>query len=180
MKILVPETTSLMGAQVAESARAIGHSVYSCHLPELLDDRCRAAMGWTCPIDTEDIDAAVLCGTGGGDTLTCARRHRIPVALVLSPGRASVRAAIADATGYLEGHSRVAEAAASHALRSRGIDAGSRAVVKRHDGGLAVELRLPPVDDPTANAVAIVVHDALRGFDHWATSIDITVPRSAA
>jgi hypothetical protein len=88
-----------MGAALAATARKLGHVVYACHEVSADGDaRCVADRGLPCPLDTQPIDLAVLSGNAGGDTLTCAQRRRVPVALVLSPDRRSVRAALAVAS----------------------------------------------------------------------------------
>ena len=72
-------------------------------------------------------------------------------------------------------HCRIAEGAMRQALTFRGIDAAAASVVvRRRKGGLDVKLQLPDgVDRSTNNAVAIVVHDALRQFDP--NGIDIAI-----
>jgi len=177
MNVLVPESASPLGADVADAARALGHVVFRCHEVDSADPRCVADRGLACPLDAHRIDVAVLCGRAGGDTLDCVMRRRVPVTFVFRPDRASVAAAIAQATDDLGAHSRSADAAMRQALTFRGIDAdAASAHVRRRNGGLVVELHLPAgVDEATSNAVAVIVHDALRRFDRWADAIDIAV-----
>jgi hypothetical protein len=177
MNILIPESTSPMGAELAASARELGHAVFACHRYEGGDARCVADRGDPCPLDAQNIDVTVLSGHAGGDTLTCAQRRRVPVAFVFRPDRRSLSAAIDDATDDLAAHARIARAAMQQALSFRGIDAdGTTATVRRRGGGLLVNLHLPAGIDPSdGNAVAVVVHDALRRYDSWATAVDIAV-----
>jgi hypothetical protein len=177
VNVLIPESASPLGTELAQTTRRLGHSVLECHTIDAADVRCLADRGLPCPLDTAAIDVVVLNGRAGGDTLTCAQRRRVPVAFVFRPDRRSVSAAIADATDDLGAHARVAEAAMRQALTFRGIDPDdASAAVRRRSGGLIVQLRLPDaLPASSANAIAVIVHDSLRQFDRWAGAVDIAV-----
>jgi hypothetical protein len=189
MRMLLVESVDGLGAAERASLEAAGHTVLSCFEPGSgLEDMCTAWNGQGgCPLDSHDIDVAVLVrGEDDGrpvpreDGVRCAARAGIPVVEVgRSAGDPFARllAARADASDVVETAVEAAEGA-MHALeaaivgrvdgavRHAGLDpAAATCHAARHGTALDVRVSVPggsALTQTQKEAIAVRAFDAVR------------------
>lgn len=191
----MPEIASPHARAVAAELEAAGHDVWQCH--DDVGSPCRAMRGQPCPLDAAPIEVAVTARpwaapqplpTEGG--ILCATRRHLPVvvtgaarahpfraAATVEAGSADVAAVIsAVATGVAADHTAVAADALRQHLPPQHADAAHAVVRRRLGGGLRVTVSArPQVPRATVVAAAVRVAAALRAFDPWAASLDVSV-----
>lgn len=198
MRILVVEQGQGQGTAVAAELRDAGHEVRTCFGEHTWP--CAALTEEGCPIEQAGgVDAVVAVRPAGGTPtaveagLTCALRRHLPVVVVGDPGpladrpevtrsdRDVVAATEAAATGPQPVHSAVALAELERLLAAHGVTgAVPRAVVHRRAGRLKVTLATGvPVDQHTADTIAVRVTGELRALDPHVDGVDVEVVEDA-
>lgn len=191
----MPEAASPQARSVAAQLEAAGHHVWRCR-----DDAgaaCRAIQGQPCPLDAAPIEVAVAVRPWASpeplpteDGILCATRRHLPVviagaarghpfraAATVEESTAEVAAVVASvATDVSPEHTAVATEALRRHLPSEHAD-GARAVVRRRaGGGLRVTITTSPsVPRAVVMAAVIRVAAALRAFDPWSASLDVSI-----
>lgn len=189
----MPDTGSPLARLVASELEAAGHTIHRCHDDATGPPTCRAVLGEDCPLDTVPIDVAVTVRPIASaaplpteDGILCAIRRRIPVVVTGAvrdhPFRAAATVEAADAAnavvavarGVLPGHTAVATDVLHTALPQ---GAAARALVRRRKGGaLHVTIETGPgLARAAAIPVAVRVARALREYDPWAPSLDLSI-----
>ena len=198
MRALLLETDPHAGDAVARKLRTAGHEVLRCHEADLGSFPCVGLSDHACPLEAASgVDVAVVYRahpyprpTPYEDGVVCALRHEIPVVVVgtsaLNPYEAwhTPIATFKDVVEVCEAAAvaprphlgDVASIAARAALLElTGEEAECHATVRRHDGGLIVDVRTPSAAAGLENQVAVKVVSAVRSSDRDAKRIDVDV-----
>jgi len=203
MHVLIPTIEGLAAQDIARELELAGHTVHTCHGRNGSND-CAVLDDLTCPLELAPVDVAVDVGARTrdrtGDGALCALTHRVPLVLLDSGPEHPLRPWAADAlvgtdlsadvsaledlaSRPLPAHTEIAAKAMLGELRRQGAeDARSVVEVRRRDGGIVIEVW--PDDTMTrtqAERMATHVAQAVRTYDSWARSLDVTVhePRRA-
>lgn len=193
MHVLMAESSSNAGRQVASALREAGHAVSTCRSPSDGGVECEALRdGGTCPLENLPIDLFVLVRSeeGGGVCsergALCAAGRRIPLVVAGDVGDNPYRqwtaverlgthvVAVAERVVErpLPRHSQAAREAVEAAVDS---SASCSAEVYRVAGGLNAVVSAVPAPPPETRAAAVTrVHQSLRALDPWARYVDVS------
>jgi hypothetical protein len=196
MQVLMPETASPQARLVAAELEAAGHEIWRCH-DDPVGSPCRAIRGAPCPLDVAAIEVAVTARSSPTadvlpteDGILCATRRRLPVVVAGATrghpfraaatveagtaGTADVVAAVA--TGVAPEHTAVATEALRRHLPAEHAGAARAVVRRRAGGGLRVTVSATPAVPRSALlGAATRVAAALRTFDPWSPSLDVSI-----
>lgn len=201
MDVLVLESDPGVARLSIDDLEAAGHRVHRCHEAGDAAFPCAGLASDRCPLESEPVDVVVTVRahvrpgpTPLEDGVACALRRHLPVVVTgrtaLNPfeelgaveggGTGIVAACERAASGTQPAH----EARANETLRSVLDHAGegaspARASVRRISGRLNVVLRIDPsMSKRTRNIAAVRVTGALRAFDRYVDSIDVSFEES--
>lgn len=197
MDVLVLESDPGVARLSIDDLEAAGHRVHRCHEAGIAAFPCVGLASDRCPLETTPVDVVVTVRahvrtgpTPLEDGLACALRRHLPVVVTgrtaLNPyeelgavdggGIGIVAACEQAATGTQPAY----EARANETLRSvleHGGEgtASAQASVRRISGRLDVVLHVDPsMSKRTRNVAAVRVTGALRAFDRYVDSIDVS------
>lgn len=201
MRILLMETNPGDGDGIARELTSSGHEVSRCHDPDEAPFPCHALVdGEECPLDHEDVQAAVLVRGSGGpagrsageDGVRCALRRQIPVVLAgdaegsayrdwaistVPTGDQILSEVEAAAAAPLARH----QEAALRSLRSVLVqheldDGGASATVHREGPDIVVALRTGlEVDKQVAEMCSVRAMGAVRDMDPFSRKINVSI-----
>lgn len=191
----MPETASPQARLVATELEAAGHTIWRCH--DEAGPACRAVQGRPCPLEAVPIEVAVTARPWAApaplpteDGILCATRRRLPIVVAgaarghpfravatVEEGSASVAAVIdAVARGVAPDHTAVAADALRQHLPPGHADDARVVVRRRAGGGLQVTITTRArVPRAAVLAAAVRVAAAVRAFDPWSPSLDVSI-----
>jgi hypothetical protein len=200
MKVLVLESEQGLASPVEEGLVERGHTVLRCDSNHGAEGvACRGLeMGGDCPLDTDDVDVAIVSRADTGITSSehgalCAARQRIPLVVVGKDGVASARpfgsaawptTAEASLDDIIATCEEAAQSGMAHAAAVR-RDLVALSLVDRHDESVGIEVERSKrrlvltvrmaKDHPRHAAIVKAAAEALRRFDGNTAVIDVRV-----
>lgn len=201
MRILLMETNPGDGDGIARELTSSGHEVSRCHDPGEAPFPCHALVdGEDCPLDHEDVQAAVLVRGAGGpagrsageDGVRCALRRQIPVVLAgeaegstyrdwavstVPQSEQVVGEVEAAAAAPLVRHQEAALRSLRAVLMQHDLDATRAAATVHRDGSdIVVSLRTGlELEKQVAEMCSVRAMGAVRDLDPFSRKINVSI-----